>query len=122
MPSRALHAIVTPWILLAAAFAGPPSAAAQRTSETDSRLKRGLERYPQADADGDGVLTEAEARAFLAKTRGRKAKTRSGRSYEIPPDHADVKYGPHDRNVLDLWLARRNDGKPTPLAIFIHGG
>jgi hypothetical protein len=21
------------------------------------------------------------------------------------PDHSDVRYGPHERNVLDLWLA-----------------
>lgn len=95
--------------------------AAERTSENDARLKRGLATFPQADADADGVLTEAEARAFLAKRGGRKAKPRPA-GYEIPPDHADVKYGPYNRNVLDLWLAKRDDGKPTPLAIYIHGG
>ncbi len=36
------------------------------------------------------------------------------------PDHADVKYGPHERNVFDLWLAK--SPKPTPLVLFIHGG
>jgi acetyl esterase len=36
------------------------------------------------------------------------------------PDLADVKYGPHERNVLDLWKAKA-DG-PTPLVVFIHGG
>jgi hypothetical protein len=30
-----------------------------------------------------------------------------------PPTFADVKYGPHDANVLDLWLAKSD--KPTPL-------
>ncbi len=29
-------------------------------------------------------------------------------------------YGPHERNVLDLWLA--DSDEPTPLVIFIHGG
>lgn len=36
------------------------------------------------------------------------------------PDLADVKYGPHERNVLDLWKAKSD--KPTPLVVFIHGG
>ena len=37
-----------------------------------------------------------------------------------PPDFANVKYGPHQRNVLDLWKAKSE--KPTPLVVFIHGG
>src|SRR5262245_57117749 len=37
-----------------------------------------------------------------------------------PPDLANVKYGPHERNVLDLWKAKSD--KPTPLVVFIHGG
>ena len=38
----------------------------------------------------------------------------------VPPTHVDIKYGPHDRNVLDLWLAESD--VPTPLLICIHGG
>lgn len=36
------------------------------------------------------------------------------------PDLKDVKYGPHERNVIDLWRAKSD--KPTPLVIYIHGG
>jgi len=36
------------------------------------------------------------------------------------PTHADVAYGPHERNVLDLWQAE--SAKPTPFVVFIHGG
>lgn len=36
------------------------------------------------------------------------------------PDLANVKYGEHERNVLDIWFADKN--KITPLVIFIHGG
>jgi acetyl esterase len=36
------------------------------------------------------------------------------------PDHSDIKYGPHERNVLDVWLAK--SATPTPLAIYYHGG
>ena len=36
------------------------------------------------------------------------------------PDLADVKYGPHERNVLDFWKAKSD--KPGPLVLYIHGG
>lgn len=40
------------------------------------------------------------------------------------PDIADLRYGPHKRNVLDVWKARRAPGidRPAPLVIFFHGG
>jgi hypothetical protein len=36
------------------------------------------------------------------------------------PDMENVKYGEHERNVMDVWLADKS--QTTPLAIFIHGG
>lgn len=36
------------------------------------------------------------------------------------PDYADVPYGPHPRNVLDLWKAKSD--RPTPVVVHIHGG
>lgn len=36
------------------------------------------------------------------------------------PDFANVRYGPHDRNVFDLWLPKSEP--PAPLVLFIHGG
>jgi len=36
------------------------------------------------------------------------------------PDLANVKYGPHERNVMDVWKAKSD--QPTPLLVFIHGG
>lgn len=36
------------------------------------------------------------------------------------PDEANVRYGPYERNVLDLWKAKSD--RPTPLVIYIHGG
>ena len=38
----------------------------------------------------------------------------------LQPTHADVRYGEHERNVLDLYLAKSD--KPTPLVLYIHGG
>lgn len=85
-----------------------------QTSETDERLRRFLERFPDSDADGDGVLTIEEAREF------QRARRRLGAVEAPPPDHADVVYGPHERNVLDLWIA--SGEAPRPFAVFIHGG
>jgi arylsulfatase A-like enzyme len=38
-------------------------------SESDSRLQQVLRRFPDADANGDGILTKEEARAYLQRTR-----------------------------------------------------
>ncbi len=38
----------------------------------------------------------------------------------VPPTHAEVVYGPHERNVLDFWQA--NGDGPRPLLVMIHGG
>ena len=103
--------------LLAGILATPAASAQQK--DIEAQLQRLLERFPDADANKDGKLTAAEAMAYRKAMVG---KSGGGRSYSIEPDHADVKYGPHERNVLDLWLAKPAGGKPTPLAIYIHGG
>ena len=82
----------------------------ERTSKTERALEIALRSQPRSDANGDGVLTGSELQAY------RKAYTR------IPPTHPDISYGDHERQVFDLWVAESKDGKPTPLAIFIHGG
>src|SRR5436305_15139819 len=42
------------------------------------------------------------------------------------PDFANIRYGPHERNVLDLWQAtpksKSGASGPTPLVVFFHGG
>jgi acetyl esterase len=40
------------------------------------------------------------------------------------PDLANIRYGPHERNVLDLWKAKPRAGRsgPAPLVVFFHGG
>jgi acetyl esterase/lipase len=39
---------------------------------------------------------------------------------KIAPTFENVKYGPHERHVLDFWQAKSE--RPTPLLISIHGG
>ncbi|MHC4994079.1 MAG: alpha/beta hydrolase fold domain-containing protein [Planctomycetota bacterium] len=36
------------------------------------------------------------------------------------PTHADLRYGAHERNVIDLYLLESDT--PTPLVVYIHGG
>ena len=59
------------------------------------------------------------------KTQKPKADSRSRRAARKtpqlrPPTYADVKYGAHERNVLDFYQAESD--KPAPVAVFIHGG
>ena len=40
------------------------------------------------------------------------------------PDVVNMRYGPHDRNVLDLWKAKPRSGldATAPVVIIFHGG
>lgn len=49
-----------------------------------------------------------------------QAQTKKRGGVKPQPDYANVEYGPHARNVLDLWNAESD--KPSPLVVFIHGG
>lgn len=63
----------------------------------------------------------AAGAAEPAKSRaGGRSSTALPAAVKPPPDFANVKYGPHERNVFDLWKAK--SAVPTPLVIFIHGG
>ena len=55
-----------------------------------------------------------------AKQPRPKASAKKAPPAKPVPDAANVSYGPHERNVLDLWLAKSD--APTPLLVFIHGG
>ena len=87
-----------------------------------------LKRFPKADADGDGVLSTKEMQAVMRQAAAR-AKRQGGQKPTVTkddveggqfPTHANVRYGEHERNVFDIWLA--DSARPTPLAIYIHGG
>ena len=97
-------------------------------AEKENLIKMIISRFPRSDADGDGTLSEKELEKVIkiatarAKTQGRRksGKENAQGKKQTSPTHANVKYGDHERNVFDIWLAE--NPKPTPLAIFIHGG
>ena len=83
--------------------------------ELPERMRRVFDRV---DRNKDGAITPDEDMAF----RAARARQGGGRRRPAPPapDHANVSYGPHERNVFDLWLAKSDT--PTPLVIYYHGG
>lgn len=42
------------------------------------------------------------------------------RADSLKPTYADVRYGPHERNVFDLYLTKST--RQAPLVLYIHGG
>src|SRR4051812_46196751 len=63
---------------------------------------------------GAFVLLLAGESAFAQAKAKQKGETKP------TPDMANVSYGPHERNVMDVWKAKSD--QPTPLLVFIHGG
>ncbi len=112
---------LVPIALLLAVVVRGNEPAQEKGKVTDERLQKLLKKFPEADADGDGVLTEDEARAYKKTGKGGKpakaATTTGDRKASL---HANVSYGPHERNVLDFWPAASD--RPTPVLIFFHGG
>jgi acetyl esterase/lipase len=63
------------------------------------------------------LLNDEQRRRLRGAARGNVGGPRRP---PIPPTHPDLKYGPYDRNVMDVWLAESD--KPTPVLVSIHGG
>jgi acetyl esterase/lipase len=102
-------------ILCIGLASSPPAQAADNQQKLESLLRR----FPDADANKDGKLSQDEARQYATKLRG---KSKAPPTSALPAaDLRDVKYGPHERNVLDFWFAK-NTNAAAPLIVFIHGG
>ncbi|QJE94452.1 alpha/beta hydrolase [Luteolibacter luteus] len=104
--------LLFPFIIFSS-FALLQSAGAQQSPEKLAQL---LKRFPAADADKNGTLTQEEARAFR-QTQGVGKKTTA--SLPTPTIEAGS-YGPHPASVFDFWKA--DSEAPAPLLVFIHGG
>lgn len=91
-------------------------------SKIEERLAKWLERFPEADANGDGVLSLEEATSYREKmTTGTDKKVK--RKQTISPTYSDTPYGPHERNVFDMWIPPgASDSRLFPVLIYFHGG
>lgn len=85
---------------------------------TDEQLKQ----QAAIQKERDEMLAEIRGKITGLLTDEQRATIRQPRRVQeqVPPTHADVKYGPHERNVMDVWLAKSD--KPTPVLVSIHGG
>ncbi len=67
------------------------------------------------------VPAPTQPKASNAPKSKAKPATPQGYAPTVPkPTASEVRYGPHERNVLDFWKADAT--KPTPLVFVIHGG
>jgi acetyl esterase/lipase len=95
-------------------------------AEKAAMKKMIIKRFPRSDSDRDGDLSEKELEVVIriATTRDKMQKRQNSGKVanrgQMPPTHANVKYGKDERNIFDIWLAESD--QPTPLAIYIHGG
>ncbi len=90
----------------------------ERTSENTPKIAQFLKRFPQADANKDGLLTLGEATKFRNAQRQKAEKSRKAQRLE--PAKEDVRYGDHPRNQLDFYPSKSET--PTPVLIYFHGG
>ena len=68
-----------------------------------------------------GLLGPVTLQAVSSPVKTRGPGFHEGhREYSRPPDLENVGYGPHQRNVLDLWKAKSD--RPTPLVVYFHPG
>ena len=116
----------TPLILLAVLAIGAPLAVAQNPQSQQrpdlaEKLKQFLQRFPKSDANQDGTLTREEVRAFNEERRRNQPNNDARQPNRPAPTHPDILYGEHEKQRFDLWPVEGAE-KPTPLAIFIHGG
>jgi len=111
-------------LTIAIIFLSCASCIAQELDSTNNaQLEKWNKKFPKADANRDGVLTKSEADAFR-KAKGWGKKNNSKRPN---PTLADQQYGPHERNVFDLWMPERDQNQKDsadklPVFVYFHGG
>ena len=111
-------------------------------SQTSDVRKKLLEKYPAADLNKDGVLSDEELQELkrtVRKTRGaagaggsvnsgafatrptkEQKEARRRAKMRVQPSFTDVAYGPFERNRLDFWKAESQG--PAPVMVLIHAG
>jgi hypothetical protein len=92
------------------------------SAEANEGLQRFLQRYPEADLDGDGILSREEARLFRMKLwqqdqeqgliPSEAVEKRERRQITLStPTYKGLSYGEKEEQAFDLWLPQ---GHPLP--------
>jgi hypothetical protein len=66
------------------------------------------------------LVTAPAARTQAQRAARQQPERRQAARQRVQPTHADVAYGEHDQQKIDIYLAKSE--KPTPLVLYIHGG
>lgn len=92
-----------------------------QTSDDNPRLKEALKQHPQADANGDGVLTLDEAKAYKEKA-DKPGKDEAGGGKGLGSVYT---YKTVDEDKLQLYVDVPKGHKSSdkaPAIVFFHGG
>jgi formylglycine-generating enzyme required for sulfatase activity/acetyl esterase/lipase len=103
-------------------FASAPRANATENAQAVPATIQEAAEIARGNAQEDAQVSAADA-AKVAKQNAvslQENSPRAPRPYNHKPDLENVAYGPHPRNMLDLWKA--NSDRPTPLVVFFHPG
>ena len=93
----------------------------QRSASFGNNSSRKDRSCPHAESTpGCGFHVFLPVALVVGNTAWSQPRNSQQRREQVLPTHADVAYGPHKRNVLDLYLA--DSAAPAPLVLFIHGG
>lgn len=90
-----------------------------KTEIPDRQWFDGFVEFMEANRAGS---SGQERRAGQSRRRGGAAPAQKSQktTQQIAPTYGNVKYGIHERNVLDFYQAKSET--PTPVAVYIHGG
>jgi acetyl esterase/lipase len=93
-----------------------------QTSENNPRLSAALKRFPRADANGDGVLTLQEAKAFKRKKQVDEPKQQDHRDVEGGRSYIYKRVGEQQLPLYVFTPPGHADGAKVPAIVFFHGG
>ena len=96
-----------------------------QSSENNERLKQALKRFPKADANRDGILTLAEARAFLKRNpevRPNQERTQRDTNPIGGQRHIYKSVGDAELALYVFAPNAREHGSQVPAVVFFFGG
>lgn len=104
-------------VVFAASASYTPAAA-------DGKIRDMLrERMQKKAGDGESVFGEDGGPCIDHYDKvERLIKAKGDKALGMPPDIADIAYGPHEREKFDVYLPKTKTDRPAPIILMVHGG
>lgn len=93
-----------------------------QTSENNVRLKDALKRYPEADANKDGVLTKEEGLAYKTQLEADKPSATIANEGEIKSTYVYKTVGNHELKLFVDAPKGHSAKAKVPAIVLFHGG